>query len=120
MIISIRRKISSKGSRMERNVKQGEGKYTNYRGEPLFSRRAFSLRLLAGVSRGLGALILALPVQQALRRVSLTSFPACRRRASRKKEFNKQKKAYGHRGVRVSGMRERETEGEKERYKAAR
>lgn len=105
---------------MERNVKQGEGKYTNYRGEPLFSRRAFSLRLLAGVSRGLGALILALPVQQALRRVSLTSFPACRRRASRKKEFNKQKKAYGHRGVRVSGIRERETEGKKERYKAAR
>lgn len=37
---------------------------------------AFSLRLLDLDSSGLGALILALPVQQALRRVSLTSFPA--------------------------------------------
>lgn len=37
---------------------------------------AFSLRLLDVDSSGLGALILALPVQQALRRVSLTSFPA--------------------------------------------
>lgn len=37
---------------------------------------AFSLRLLDLDSSGLRALILALPVQQALRRVSLTSFPA--------------------------------------------
>jgi len=35
----------------------------------------FSLRLLAGGSRGLGILLPALPVQQALRWVSLTSFP---------------------------------------------
>lgn len=69
---------------------------------------AFSLRLLDLDSSGLGALILALPVQQALRRVSLTSFPAdadATSPTSLRKGFNKRKNVHGRRDENKEGAR---------------
>lgn len=62
--ISMRTGIRDR-EKVGRNGSHGEGKYANYQASPCFLD-AFSLRLHAGDSRDLRALVLALPVQRAL------------------------------------------------------